>query len=387
MTALATRLLRSVKGSLPNVALATGVTLATLLALEIGLRARAYLSDLKILNESISKRPRLSADDEADLVDIIRLSPNERIIYELIPDLKVTFRDVPLTINRHGFRGREIQEAALPGVMRIVGLGDSIMFGWGVHDDENYLSVLSRRLDERRPRIRNEVVNTAVPGYNTVMEVETLKTKGLRFKPYLVVLGFCGNDINLPYFIRDREEYFTLRKSFLKQFVRDRLARESTDEVSLEETTGLARWTAPNREAWDGFASSKEHRVPQRYRNMVGLAAFTRAMEDLRDLGEENGFRVVVVFFPTARRRAAQIAARLGFLVVNTRFAVEAYMSEHGIKSFAGSELTIGSVDPHPSALGHELIAAQLLESIENSGWLDQCDRENAGASQSSDDR
>jgi lysophospholipase L1-like esterase len=360
------------RGSLANIALATGATFAILLLLEVGLRARAYLADIKILNESIARRPRTSAGDEADLIDIIRLSPNERIIYELIPDLRVTFMGSPLATNRHGFRGPEISEVASPGVMRVVGLGDSIMFGWGVNDDETYLSVFARRLAEMQPRIRCEIVNTAVPGYNTVMEVETLRAKGLRLNPDLVVLGFCGNDVNLPYFIRDREEYLTLRRSFLKQFVRERLARRSSDEISLEEKTGLARWTAPNREAWDGFASSEAHRVPSRYRDMVGLKAFTRAMEDLRDLGIRHNFHVAVVFFPTARRRAAEIAARLDFLVVNARFAVEAYMSEHGIEKFAGSQLTIGSADPHPSALGHELIAELLLDSIESAGWLDQ---------------
>ncbi|MBN2371019.1 MAG: SGNH/GDSL hydrolase family protein [Vicinamibacteria bacterium] len=381
MTASPFRLRRFFGEPLFNIALATSATLAVLFALEIGFRARAYLADLRILNESVAKRPRLSPGDEADLVDIIRLSPNDRIIYELIPGIETTFMSAPLTINRHGFRGRDVPENAPPGVLRIVGLGDSIMFGWGVRDEDGYLSVLSRRLAERNPGVRSEIVNTAVPGYNTVMEIETLKTKGLRFNPDLVVLGFCGNDVNLPYFIRDREEYLSFRKSFLGLFVRERLARGSSDYATLEESTGLARWTAPNREAWDGFASSDAHRVPARYRDMVGLAAFERAMEDLRELGNERRFHVAVVFFPTARRQAAEIAARLDFLVVNARFAVEGYMSRHGIERFAGSVLTIGPADPHPSALGHELIADLLLESVESAGWLDRFTPESAPGS------
>ena len=39
-----------------------------------------------------------------------------------------------------------------------------------------------------------EVLNFGVSGYNTQQEVETLREKGLRYSPDLVVLAVCVND-------------------------------------------------------------------------------------------------------------------------------------------------------------------------------------------------
>jgi hypothetical protein len=51
--------------------------------------------------------------------------------------------------------------------------------------------VLEERLAKEVPNERWEVLNMAVPGYNTAMEVETLKARGLAYEPDVVVVGYC----------------------------------------------------------------------------------------------------------------------------------------------------------------------------------------------------
>src|SRR5205085_10505957 len=108
---------------------------------------------------------------------------------------------------------------------RIVGIGDSYMFGQGVSDEESYLSLLQSSLRASRPGREWQALNLAVPGYNTVMEVATLRTVGLSFQPDVVVLEVVGNDLDLPNFIRTPAPVSSLRRSFVVDFLARRLAR------------------------------------------------------------------------------------------------------------------------------------------------------------------
>ena len=106
-----------------------------------------------------------------------------RRIYELIPNTKVVLKnwlgrqDTPLELNGDGFRDRDYAKPKPPGVHRVVGIGDSFMFGWGLKPGKDYLSLLEERLAAEAPTARWEVLNMGVPGYNTAMEVETLKAR------------------------------------------------------------------------------------------------------------------------------------------------------------------------------------------------------------------
>ena len=68
-----------------------------------------------------------------------------------------------------------------------------------------------------------EIINTAVPGYNTVMEIETMKENGLRYKPDIVIVGYIVNDFDLPNFIRETENYFSFQRSFAVEYFLNRL--------------------------------------------------------------------------------------------------------------------------------------------------------------------
>jgi hypothetical protein len=85
---------------------------------------------------------------------MLRPSPNRRLVYELKPGLDVrmvapTFRDRPVAVrtSADGFRDEPCPVAKAPGTYRVVGLGDSLMFGWGVlGPDDQHPSGLSHRL-------------------------------------------------------------------------------------------------------------------------------------------------------------------------------------------------------------------------------------------------
>jgi hypothetical protein len=146
-----------------NYALLASSCIGTLLLLEIGCRI-IVSSDLNAFDRLKQTANIPNPGENVPLGRIIRLHQNPHIIYDLIPNISVIFRDQPVSINANGVRGKSVPILKTENAIRIVGLGDSVMFGWGVKDGETYLSVLEASLNKVFPESLWEVVNTAVPG-------------------------------------------------------------------------------------------------------------------------------------------------------------------------------------------------------------------------------
>ncbi|MBN2449781.1 MAG: SGNH/GDSL hydrolase family protein [Lentisphaeria bacterium] len=102
--------------------------------------------------------------------------------------------------NSAGFRDVDHSAAKPAGTRRIVVLGDSTTAGCDVADRSAlYTTRLEELLNRNRgdPNTRYEVLNFGVGGYHTLQEVETLRIKGLRYQPDLVLLTVCVNDFDL----------------------------------------------------------------------------------------------------------------------------------------------------------------------------------------------
>lgn len=94
-----------------------------------------------------------------------------------------------IAINTDGLR--DVQHGEKKGY-RILGLGDSFTFGTGLELDDTYLSIMERSLNTNvASSTPIEIVKAGVPGYGTDQELTYLKTKGMSYKPDMVVVGFC----------------------------------------------------------------------------------------------------------------------------------------------------------------------------------------------------
>jgi hypothetical protein len=349
---------RRLCASLVLAAVSTALGLAVL---EAGLRARAHLAAPAGLGTA---RPDpVPPGGRARLGHVVRLSPNPRIVYELVPGLDVVFLGVPLRTNADGWRGPAVAPERTRPAVRVVGLGDSVMFGWGVAEEDAFLFRLGADLEASHPAVAWEVVNTAVPGYNTVMEVETLEAKGLRFDPDVVVLNFVGNDLGLPNFVEERPDVLSLRRSFLLDFARARAGGTPEARRRLVGVPAEAR-------RFGGEADLD--RVPDRYRALVGPRAWRGAMDRLGALASARGFEVVVLGHPEVFDFVRDAAGELGFSLVETGGAVRAWARERGLHDIQSPPLTLTGADPHPSALGHALVAEALAGHFRSSGLADR---------------
>jgi len=119
---------------------------------------------------------------------------HERLGWDLVPgaesELTLPEATVVVRINGQGLRSdRTYRMERSPGVRRIVVVGDSFTFGYGVENDEIYTAVLERLLDG------TEVVNLGVTGYGTDQQLLKLLDQGLAFHPDQVLVGLFVGDV------------------------------------------------------------------------------------------------------------------------------------------------------------------------------------------------
>ena len=98
-------------------------------------------------------------------------------------------------LNSHGWRDDEHPIEKPPRTYRILGLGDSYLYGQGVKRRDICLTRLGELLANDGPAKQIEVINTGTVAKNTVDERDLLLDVGLRYDPDLVILHFCPNDV------------------------------------------------------------------------------------------------------------------------------------------------------------------------------------------------
>lgn len=211
--------------------------------------------------------------------------------------------DIAIRTNSQGLRDREYPLEKPANTFRILVLGDSFTFGYGVEAEETYAKVLEKLLN-RGSTLKYEVLNGGVIGYGTFHELRFLRESGLALHPDLVVIGFVagtdmggptGSDLfsNLHYkegveavpappSPEDRVKAWLERHSHLYHFVRVRYwamrATQPNKGTSIDANTTYANLYADDLErAW--FITRELFR-------------------EIRDLTASKSIRTCVVFIP-----------------------------------------------------------------------------------------
>jgi lysophospholipase L1-like esterase len=347
-------------GRARRVGLAFASLLVALLAGEISLRALAHRRDLLLALESAAPAPPPGSD--FSLVDLVERDPNPRIVYRLRPNLRGRFQGATLETNSIGLRGPETTVEKPDGVRRLVGLGDSILFGWGVDAEERCLEIAAASLSAEGSPV--EAVNLAVVGYNTVMEVETLRERGLAFAPDVVVLAFFTNDLELPNFLwGGGESPWSLRRSFLVHGILESLRGGAF--LPPARVLGLRpaeEWAeAAGRRNWGWL-------FPPEFEALVGQGRFLAALDELRDLAREQGFAVVALAYPLVLDGPSEMSdffyaecGSRGFALADPRPRFHARIESSGSGPL---QFHRGPKDYHPNALGHRILAETLRAAL-----------------------
>ncbi|MBF0355139.1 MAG: SGNH/GDSL hydrolase family protein [Alphaproteobacteria bacterium] len=119
-------------------------------------------------------------------------SSNPRIGHEHKPHSRAFLMGADVQINSIGLRDIERPAAKPQGVKRILMLGDSLTFGWGVEMADTPSRLLAQLFSAHGSDV--DVINSGVGNYNTDMEVSYFFQEGVKLDPDLVVLNYYIND-------------------------------------------------------------------------------------------------------------------------------------------------------------------------------------------------
>lgn len=117
------------------------------------------------------------------------------LFWRLRPSQTITsrfFDGKTYRINEHGLRGSNIP--AKSDKIRIVGLGNSCTFGWGINDEATYLAQLEGIINRDPGLPEMEVINAGIPGYSSFQGRRFYALESSDLKPDIVLIMFGWND-------------------------------------------------------------------------------------------------------------------------------------------------------------------------------------------------
>ena len=186
--------------------------------------------------------------------------------------------DVEITTNSAGMRGpREYPLERVPRTRRVLVLGDSFAFGYGVGDDAVVTAVLEEILG--RTGRRAEVLNLAVSGSGQAEELITWRCRGKAYRPDVVVMFYFDNDIGN----NAVSKLFTLRTGG----VLERTGTEFLPGSDLQERMlafAPTRWLFEHSEAWNLLRNRLSAAVQRSMLREQGLATFRDATTEATEL-------------------------------------------------------------------------------------------------------
>lgn len=163
-------------------------------SLSIGLAIGLIMVELALRSFGIGQAP-------GDLRGLHQARPDRPWIYGLRPNASLRMRGegaVTYQVNADGFRDRIHVRPKPENRFRIIILGDSVTFGYGVEQEQTFAQELEAYLSSCDAEQTIDVLNLGVGGYNAYNESALLADIGGDYGPDLVLVQFCINDLNDP---------------------------------------------------------------------------------------------------------------------------------------------------------------------------------------------
>lgn len=237
---------------------------------------------------------------------LLTATEDPRLPYRLRQGVGLMSQGVRVRVNRFGLRGAEIAREPSGDARRILVLGDSVPYGWGLEEADTFPFLLGEEL--RRLGLDVEVLNAGVPGYNTESAVALLRHTGLSLAPDALVLGVSLNDFDATpslsplgllvageagaddsWLAAHSEFYFLLRwaaPALLKQWWRSWIDPEAESERDEGVREFLRRQAIASRRRFYAAPSG------------LGWERIQRSLEELRELAAGSGLELAIVIFP-----------------------------------------------------------------------------------------
>ena len=300
--------------------------------LEAGLRAYEHF---------VLKTPSQPAPASSGAV--YQTSSNAGRVYELTPNAHIVRDGLSIKINSIGMRDHEPPLYEEISGKKVLVLGDSIAWGFGVPMDDAFPQLLESALAgeaNARGEAHPVVYNSAVNGYSFRQQVATLYDIGFHLKPDLIVVAYVLND-------PATEQDGGLSRFFRKELLLSRYVR-----VGRERMKELA------------LGASVPEEFHQRI-HFVHKDEVRDGLSSIRDVADTIGAQVIVLVCPLFKFRSNE-----PYPWRNIDEDLKSFSTELGFEfvdvwpQFAGLDSTAVEFDYlHPNSRGHRLIAIPLINA------------------------
>ena len=275
--------------------------------------------------------------------DLKQKSEYAEIGHEHVANRSGIYMGVPVSINSTGLRDRDYPLIKPNSSLRIIMLGDSLTFGWGVRAEDTPSKLLEARLNSQAGHRKFEVINAGIGNYNSSMEVHAFMRKWSTLKPDLVILNYFINDAEPT---PRRRENILLERSAAAVYIAagiDKLKRQYFGKSDWHSYySGLY---SDDAEAW---------------------SINKRAIVDLIVYCKRNNIRIMIANYPelhelnpypfehvTAAVRSIARSANVPFVDLLA-----------SVKDFAPETLWVSPTDAHPEKKANDAFAEEIARAI-----------------------
>jgi lysophospholipase L1-like esterase len=258
--------------------------------------------------------------------------------------------------NSAGWRDAEHSLVKPPATYRILGLGDSYLYGQGVKFEDICLSKLESYLTAKSKNIKIETINTGMSAFNTADERDLLFNRGLQYQPDLVIVHFVLNDVEKDLFKPEPKiEFF---RNYLSIYMKkDKLSNYSY----------LWSWMR-QRFLRHVQGNTYIRACLESYLSDHSKFAFVRdALKDIKRLCRDYNAKLLVVIFPFYYN----LNYKYPFQPIHDH--VSTFCEKEGIpvldllpyyRAYSGPELWVHPVDQHPNEIAHAVAAMAIFNYL-----------------------
>jgi len=319
-----------------------------------------------------------------------------------------------VTHNSLGLRGPETSYKKPAGIKRVLFVGDSYFWGYGVSDNEVLTQVIQRQVPSSV-----EILNGGTTGYGTDQMLLWLRYEGLKYNPDIVVFGFtAANDLDE---IASSVSYYSPKPIFMlenNEFVLKNVPVPRTSEIDRK-TFGspatifgkLKKYLRHHTHIYPFIIGRLNSRpalrkffidigVAEEYTTNLGNIKVLKnpperlweiavsLIKESKRITEESGAKFVLVFIPSkedtssspkiesgakedARTNNADMAAILEKIASRDKIIYLDLLPSFNERLVNGKVLyNMEEKDHHWNAAGHRFAADEILSFIRKQGWL-----------------
>ena len=285
------------------------------------------------LNPMTSRQTRLPTSPLREVIDwqSLRLIADR---CQMFDGWDVRIPPTRVCINSDGFRDHDYTREKPSGVFRIVMVGDSHVFGWGVELEDTLPKQLEAHLNAPGSTATYEVLNMGVPSFGMAEEIIFLKEKGLSYGPDMIIFGFFSDD-----FINWRA-----LDPQVEAARRDYLASHPASSAEEAEIHALSEVI-------------KELNSIERTEDAGSLYSRTRRLFlELAEIGEKENISIVFQvykWYPSQEALLREASAEFNFTLIHPE---DSYFDLPG--------MVVHPQDTHPSAEANRIRAEFLAEEL-----------------------